>query len=59
MRWDERKRILTIGDRQGYYPGMLTTRHLVIALPDGGTKRVTDTGSKMIVRCTDRRKTKR
>jgi alpha-D-xyloside xylohydrolase len=59
MRWDERKRILTIGDRQGYYPGMLTTRHLVIALPDGGTKRVTYTGSKMVVRCTDRRKTKR
>jgi len=56
MRWNDRKRILTIGERQGLYPGMLTTRHLVIALPDGSTKQVTYTGSKLAVRLTSRGK---
>jgi alpha-D-xyloside xylohydrolase len=51
MQWDDRRRILTIGDRKGLYPGMLTTRHLVVALPDGSTKRVTYTGKKVTVRC--------
>jgi alpha-glucosidase len=51
MQWDDRRRILTIGDRQGFYPGMLTTRHLVVAFPDGSTKRLTYTGSRLSVRC--------
>jgi alpha-glucosidase len=51
MQWDDRRRILTIGDRQGFYPGMLTTRHLVVAFPDGSTKRETYTGSRLSVRC--------
>jgi alpha-D-xyloside xylohydrolase len=50
MHWDDRGRKLTIGDRQGSYPGMLATRHLVIALPDGSTKKVTYTGNKLTVR---------
>jgi alpha-glucosidase len=50
MQWNNDKRILTICDRQGSYPGMLTTRHLVIALPDGSTKQVTYTGDKLTVR---------
>jgi alpha-glucosidase len=49
MQWDDHKRILTIGDRQGSYPGMLTTRHLVIALPDGSTKEAIYTGEKLTV----------
>jgi alpha-glucosidase len=49
MRWDDRKRILTIDDRQGSYPGMLTTRHLVIALPDGSTKNAVYTGGRLTV----------
>jgi alpha-glucosidase len=49
IQWDDRQRILTIADRQGDYPGMLSTRHLVIALPDGSTKRVTYIGRKMVV----------
>ena len=59
MRWDDRRHILTIGARQGHYPGMLPTRHLIIALPDGSAKQVTYTGSKLSVRCMDRRKAKR
>ena len=51
MQWNNRKRILTIGNRQGSYPGMLTTRHLVIALPDSSTKQVTYTGNKLTVQC--------
>jgi alpha-glucosidase len=59
MQWDDGHRILTIGDRQGHYPGMLTTRHLIITLPDGSTKQVTYTGSKLAVRCGGPRKAKR
>ena len=51
MQWDDRRRKLTISDRQGSYPGMLTTRHLVIALPDGSKKQVTYMGNKLTVRC--------
>jgi alpha-glucosidase len=50
MRWNDQRRILTIGDRQGRYPGMLTKRHLVIALPDGSTKQMTYVGSTLAVR---------
>ena len=51
MRWNDRQHTLTIGDRQGHYAGMLTTRHLVIALPDGSTKQVIYTGRELAVRC--------
>jgi alpha-glucosidase (family GH31 glycosyl hydrolase) len=50
MQWDDRQEILTIGARQGQYPGMLTMRHLVIALPDGSRKRVTYSGRRLSVR---------
>jgi alpha-glucosidase len=49
MLWNDRTSTLTIGDRQGHYPGMLTTRHLVIALPDGLGKPVTYKGRKLTV----------
>ena len=58
MQWDDRQRILTIAARQGSYPGMPTARHLVIALPDGSTKQLTYTGSRVSVRFTPRRNTK-
>ncbi|AXC12256.1 hypothetical protein ACPOL_2954 [Acidisarcina polymorpha] len=35
MLWSDPKRIFTIGDRRDFYPGMLTTRKLVISRPDG------------------------
>jgi alpha-glucosidase len=50
MQWDDRQEMLTIGARLGQYPGMLTVRHLVIALPDGSRKRVTYSGRKLSVR---------
>jgi alpha-glucosidase (family GH31 glycosyl hydrolase) len=49
MQWDDQKRILTIDNRQGSYPGMLTTRHLIVALPDGSTKNAIYTGDKLTV----------
>ncbi len=58
MQWNDRKRILTLGARQGHYPGMQTTRHLVVALPDGSTKQMTYTGSNLTVRCKGLRRTK-
>ena len=54
MRWDDRKRVLTIADREGSYPGSLATRHLVITLPDGSRKEATYTGRELSVRCTGR-----
>ncbi|MCR4582938.1 MAG: glycoside hydrolase family 31 protein [Prevotella sp.] len=39
--WNDRTRTLTIGNRQGQFPGMLTTRKFTIMLPDG-TSRVID-----------------
>ena len=35
LHWDNRQRALTIGARQGSYPGMLTSRTFTIVLPDG------------------------
>ena len=59
MQWDDRKRKLIIGDREGSYPGMLSMRHLVIALPDGSTKQVTYMGNKLTVRCSGLQRTQR
>lgn len=49
MRWDDRKRILTIGTRIGSFPGMLSTRHFVVTLPNGLRKRVTYVGQPVSV----------
>ena len=53
MQWNDQQRALTIGARQGQFPGMLTTRHLVITLPDGSSSKVTYTGSKLVVQTFD------
>ncbi|MBQ7426231.1 MAG: DUF5110 domain-containing protein [Prevotella sp.] len=47
MRWNDKARTLTIGTRQGQYPGMLTSRQFTIVLPDGTTKTVDYTGSEL------------
>ena len=47
FRWDDRSRTLTIGDRQGSYPGMLTTRRFVIVMPDGQRQTVEYSGSQV------------
>ena len=47
FRWDDRSRTLTIGDRKGSYPGMLTTRSFVIVMPDGQRQTVEYSGSQV------------
>ena len=47
FRWDDRSRTLTIGDRKGSYPGMLTTRRFVIVMPDGQRQTVEYSGSQV------------
>jgi alpha-glucosidase len=49
MHWDDHARVLTVDDRQGSYPGMLATRHLVVTLPDGTSKKVVYSGQKLSV----------
>ena len=51
MQWSDKSRTLTIGGRQGKYPGMLATRHLIIVLPDGLTKQALYSGKKLTVQC--------
>ena len=38
--WNDRSRTLTIGQRQGQYPGMLAQRQFTIVLPDGTSRTV-------------------
>ena len=38
--WNDRLRTLTIGQRQGQYPGMLTQRQFNVVLPDGQSRTV-------------------
>ena len=47
--WRNAQRTLTIGERQGSYPGMLTTRKFTLVLPDGSTKEVDYDGKEVIV----------
>lgn len=44
MLWNDQTRILTVGVRTGAFPGMLTTRHLNVVLPDRSHKSVTYAG---------------
>ena len=48
--WNNRTRTLTIADRRGAYPGMVTTRTFVLQLPDGTSKTVTYTGKAIRTR---------
>ena len=43
--WNDHARTLTIGQRQGEYPGMLATRQFTVVLPDGTSRTVTYDGS--------------
>ena len=47
--WNNARRILTIGERKGSYPGMLTTRKFTLVLPDGTTKTVDYDGNEIKV----------
>ena len=38
--WNDKARTLTIAERQGSYPGMLSSRQFTVTLPDGTTKTI-------------------
>lgn len=50
MKWNDKARTLTIGQRKGSYPGMIEKRAFNVTLPDGTTRRVEYTGKKAIAK---------
>jgi alpha-D-xyloside xylohydrolase len=49
FKWNDRTRTLTIGDRQGSYPGMLQTRKFTVVLPNGTKQTVDYSGAAVTV----------
>ena len=49
IRWDNKSHTLTIGQRQGSYPGMLQQRQFTVTLPDGTSQTVTYDGAALEV----------
>lgn len=47
MRWEDKKRRLTIGMRKGKYMGMLQTKTLVVHTPSGNASKLVYTGQTM------------
>ena len=47
--WNNASRTLTIGERKGSYPGMLTTRKFTIVLPDGSATTVDYNGQEVSI----------
>ena len=45
--WNDKTRTLTIGARQGQYPGMLTARQFTVILPNGTSKVIDYKGKEM------------
>ena len=50
FQWNDRTRTLTIGARQGSYPGMLQKRQFTLVLPDGTTKTVSYDSTEVVVK---------
>lgn len=50
MSWDDRSHTLTIGRREGSFPGMLAERTFTVALPDGTSRTVSYTGRPLKVK---------
>jgi alpha-D-xyloside xylohydrolase len=48
--WSDRARTLTIGQRQGSFPGMLQQRQFTVVMPDGTTKTVSYDGKETQLR---------
>ena len=46
FQWNDRTRTLTLGERQGSYPGMLQQRQFTIVLPDGRQQQVSYDGTR-------------
>ena len=49
FQWNDRRATLTIGERQGSFPGMLAKRRFNIVLPDGRQKAVDYAGQRLEV----------
>jgi len=49
FQWNDRSRTLTIGARQGSYPGMLQQRQFTIVLPTGQSKQINYDGTEQKV----------
>ena len=49
IKWNDKSRSLTIGKRQGDYPGMLKSRQFTIVLPDGTTQTATYDGTEKTI----------
>ena len=50
FQWNNKTQTLTIGNRQGTYPGMLESRHFTVVLPDGRQQSVAYEGSSVEVK---------
>jgi alpha-D-xyloside xylohydrolase len=50
FQWNDRTHTLTIGARQGSYPGMLQKRQFTLVLPDGTTKTISYNGAEVVVK---------
>ena len=48
--WKDKTRTLTIGARQGSFPGMLQSRQFTLVLPDGRTEKVAYNGTEVVVK---------
>jgi alpha-D-xyloside xylohydrolase len=49
FKWNDKARTLTIGKRQGSFPGMLGTRQFKVKVIDGGERCVTYNGKQQTV----------
>jgi alpha-D-xyloside xylohydrolase len=49
LRWNDKKRTLTIGERQGNYPGMLVSRQFTVVLPDGSSRVILYNGQEQSI----------
>lgn len=50
MKWNDRSRTLTIGKRDGAYPGMIAERKFTVSLPDGTSRTVSYKGKAVKVK---------
>ena len=48
--WNDKTSSLTIGSRQGSYPGMLASRQFTFVLPDGTSKNVSYNGESLTIK---------
>ena len=48
--WNDKARTLTIGQRQGDYPGMLQKRQFTVVLPDGQSQNVDYQGTEITIK---------